>query len=164
MEAVILLIDDDDNFSNSIQRYFTQEGINLERARTWDEGVSKFRLGLHELVIADYHLPGSKHGLRLLAEIKPLHPSSELILISGAITSVKEDQIKVSGLVNKFLRKTARLPEILLEMAKGASARASNKSDWDVIAKAYIAGDEVDITELDRLDKLLNVDVEGTQP
>jgi len=161
MQAQVLLIDDDEGFSNSIQESFTMSGIALDRASTWEEGVSKFRTGLHELVIADYNLPGSSHGLQLLAEIKPLRPSSELILISGAITSVPENKIKISGLVDDYLPKTGRLTKLLLERAQNAVERAAIASNWDAIAKSHISGSEVDKAELEEIDKLLRKDIDS---
>ena len=161
MPAQVLLIDDNEKFSNTIQVSFTMNGITLERAATWEEGVSKFRTGLHELVIADYNLPGSPHGLQLLAEIKPLRPSSELILISGAITSVPEDKIKISGLVDDYIPKTARLAKVLLERARIAIERADTHSDWNAIAQAHISGSEVDKAKLEEIDKLLRQDVDN---
>ena len=159
MSAHILLIDDNPEFTESIQENFILHGIEIETASEWGEGVSKFRVGLHELVIADYNLPGSNHGLKLLAKIKPLRPSSELILISGATTSVPENKIRISGLVDTYLPKNAALPGILLEKAKLALDRTKQPTNWAETARAHVAGYEVDEKSIEDIDRLLRKDI-----
>jgi DNA-binding response OmpR family regulator len=163
MRAQVLLIDDEKDFSDSIQEFFKAKRVALDRASSWEEGVQMFRTGLHELVIADYNLPGSSHGLQLLAVIKPLRASSELILISGAISSIPESLLKVSGLVNDYIPKTRELPQLLLEKARNAVKRAEEPSNWEEIAKAHIASSEIDKAKLEKIDKLIrrNIDNKG---
>jgi len=161
MTAHILLIDDNSGFLQSIHQNLTLHGIEIDTATSWDEGVAKFRVGLHELVIADYNLPGSKHGLRLLAKIKPLRPSSELILISGAITSVPERKIIISGLVDEYYPKSGRLPEILVGKAKAALERATLQTNWTNAARAHVAGYEIDEKKLDEIDQLLKNNIKS---
>lgn len=161
MPAHVLLIDDDRDFNESISENLILHGIEIEIADNWDEGVAKFRVGLHELVIADYNLPGSNHGLKLLAKIKPLRPSSELILISGAITSVPEHKIIISGLVDAYFPKRGDLPGILVEKAKAALGRIEQPTDWTKTAHAHVAGYEIDEKKLDDIDKLLKNNIKS---
>ena len=161
MTAHVLLIDDDPEFTASIRVNFMLNGVEIETASEWSEGVAKFRIGLHELVIADYNLPGSEHGLKLLAKIKPLRPSSELILISGAITSVPANKIKISGLVDTYLPKNADLPGILLEKARSALDRTKQPTDWAKTARAHVTGYEVDEKSIEDIDKLLKNDIKS---
>jgi DNA-binding NtrC family response regulator len=157
-----LLIDDDKSFTRSIEQFFIMNRINLDIASSWQEGLVKYQVGLHELVIADYRLPESDHGLKLLAHIKPLRPLTELILISGEITSVPEEKIKISGLVNEYYAKTGRLPSLLVEKAREAEKRANSPTNWKDLAQAYLTGREVDKQQLEDIDKLIRADVEGT--
>ncbi len=161
MTAHVLLIDDNPGFTDSIRENFILHAIEIETAGTWDEGVEKFRVGLHELVIADYNLPDSDHGLKLLAKIKPLRPSSELILISGAVTSVPENQIIISGLVDAYFPKKADLPGILLERAKLALERTKQPTNWTKTARAHVAGYEIDEKKIDDIDQLLRKNIKS---
>lgn len=161
MPAHVLLIDDEPEFTESIRANFILHGVEIETASEWSEGVEKFRVGLHELVIADYNLPGSDHGLKLLVKIKPLRPSSELILISGAITSVPENKIKISGLVDTYLPKSADLPGILLEKAKLALDRTKQPTNWAKTARAHVDSYEIDEKNIEDIDKLLKNDIKS---
>ena len=106
-------------------------------------------------------MPGSEHGLKLLAKIKPLRPSSELILISGAITSVPANKIKISGLVDTYLPKNADLPGILLQKARSALDRTKQPTDWVKTARAHVAGYEVDEKSIEDIDNLLKNDIKS---
>src|SRR5436190_1493564 len=103
MPANTLLIDDEVNLVQSIKAAFDIRGLDLDTALSWDDGLQLFRVGLHDLVIADYNLPGSKLGLKLLARIKQLHPSSKLILISGYFDASAEELLPQTNLVDRFL-------------------------------------------------------------
>ena len=161
MGAHVLLIDDEEEFSNRVKNSFLLSNIPLDHAASWDEGVAMFRVGLHELVIADYHLPqsdlpdSSLHGLKLLARIKPLRPSSELILISGAVTSVPEERIRRCGLVNTFLPKTLNLVQTLIPKAQQAMDRAKRPCNWVTVAQAHRAGADIDESEIEEIDLLM---------
>jgi len=157
--AATLLIDDDVGFSTSTKHLFHERGIALDWAQSWDEGLGLFRVGLHELVIADYNLPGSSHGLRLLAKIKPLRPSSKLILISGALTSRAAKIVKETTLVDDYLEKTASLPDTLVELAQKAAGRAQESTDWPAAAGAYLAGSTVYEDDIKRIDAALQGEI-----
>lgn len=155
----VMLIDDNEEFSASIQRVFQDAGIALDLASTWQEGYEKFQVSLHELVIADYNLPGSDNGLKLLASIKQLKPSSKLILISGMIASVPADKIKIQGLVDDYFEKDVDISAKLINEAKEADIRAKSKTDWKSVAKTHIAGIKIEEAFVKDIDDLLREDI-----
>ena len=153
--AATLLIDDNEEFSRSVISLFEGEGIRLDWAHEWDEGVGLFRVVLHELVIADYNLPGSPNGLKLLAKLKPLRPSTVFILISGALTSKAEALVKRTPLVDEYLTKTSELPDLLLTRARAAEERAPQSSNWQEAAVAHVKNQSVYETVIDEVDTIL---------
>ena len=155
----VLLIDDEADFTDSIQRVFEDARIPLDLARTWQEGYKKFQVSLHELVIADYNLPESDNGLKLLARIKQLKPSSKLILISGLIASVPADKIKIQGLVDDYFEKNIDVSAKLIEEAKEAIEKAKSKTDWKSFAKMHMAGIKIEGDFIREIDDLLRKDV-----
>lgn len=159
MSVDVLLIDDDAAFSRSVRENFLERDLPLDLAESWEDGVALFRVGLHELVIADYNLPGSQHGLKLLATLKPLRPSTRLILISGAITSVPEQKIRSSGLVDEYLPKSPRLIQQLADRAQEAISRGQCRSDWPRVAEAHLAGNQMDEAKIEEIDSLLRRDI-----
>ena len=86
-----LLVEDDDAFASELVSALADRGLELDRASTWEEGLELFRVNGYELVIADYNLPDTEHGLKLLASMKSAMPSSHLVLISGGYPPAPRD-------------------------------------------------------------------------
>lgn len=156
MPAATLLIDDQVPFLESIQAAFEAQGVPLEVASTWEEGVERFRAGLHELVVADYDLQQSKQGLMLLLDVKRMRASTRLILISGAITPTAQEVIEARRLVNAYLPKGPKLIDDLLGEAKAAEDRARSATDWTAAGQAQVDEASIDEEALEKLDKELN--------
>lgn len=154
--AAALLVDDDLAFSTSILSTFNEYGLLVDSAQSWTEGLELFRVVLHELVIADYNLPGSKHGLNLLAGMKPLRPSSRLVLISAALTPQAQEIVKQTKLVDRYLAKDeASFTENLLDEVKQAMKRADEPSGWRAIAAGHLTAQELYAADIEHIDALL---------
>src|SRR5688572_19887940 len=95
-----LLVEDNDAFAEELEAALNDRGLRIDRASGWEEGLELFRVNGYELVIADYNLPDTEHGLELLAQIKMLIPSSRLVLISGALTPAAERSLADIGLLD----------------------------------------------------------------
>jgi DNA-binding NtrC family response regulator len=154
--ASTLLIDDDRGFVESIAAAFSAEGIPIDVRTSWDSGVEAFRIGMHELVIADYNLPGSRHGLKLLGEVSQMWASARLVLISGAVTPTAEDLLGTSGLIDRFVPKSADLITTLIEEAIQAAARAAGPTSWQDAARSHGERRAVDEAALDAVDSALS--------
>jgi DNA-binding response OmpR family regulator len=151
-----LLIDDNEPFARSLVEFLASCGFELDWAASWTEGLDLFRCAAYELVIADYNLPGSEHGLRLLAAMRPMRPSSQLILISGALTSEGERVARTSSIINAFYTKGAtEFPAQMLREVTAASGRAVQGRDWVAIAEAHLARGSVDEDELTAIDRAM---------
>jgi DNA-binding response OmpR family regulator len=157
----VLLIDDHLPLLESLQDLFEDHGLVLDVAASWEDGLESFKRGMHELVIADYNLPGSKNGLLLLAGIKALVPTTRLILISGAFLSEPEQLIAQSKIVDRFLEKDANLVGELLAEAREAGVRAGQDIPWSDAAKAYVQKAELDLGEIERIDEALRKELKG---
>jgi DNA-binding NtrC family response regulator len=153
--ASCLLIDDEKDFSRSFLAFFQDEQISFDYASTWEDGLALFRVGAHELVVADYNLEGSKLGLRLLAEMKTLHPSSRLILISGWLDEDVRADIEGLGLVDAFLPKRSTLAEELLPEVHDALGRVAAPTDWKEFAGGVLRGRQLVERDLASVDNLL---------
>src|SRR3954463_7259095 len=101
-----LLVEDNDDFAEELEAALKDRGLFIDRASDWEEGLELFRVNGYELVIADYNLPNTDHGLELLAQVKMLIPSSRLILISGALTPGAERALSDVGLLDGYYSKS----------------------------------------------------------
>jgi CheY-like chemotaxis protein len=151
-----LLIDDDRELVESIERLVEARGLRLDTAHTWDEGLALFQALSPDVVIADYNLPGSRHGLRLLSEIARLRPSVRLVLISAYLRQADVEKVQELGLVDRVLRKidpmtTARA---VLEEVASAAATTDAPTDWAAFARAA-KGRRVPDRDFDALDEIL---------
>ena len=96
-----LLIDDDQSLLESIRRLADYNGLELDTAATWEEGLGLFHVLAPNVVIADYHMPDSRNGLQLLAEIKQLRPSIRVVLVSGYINDEDVKRVESLNIVDR---------------------------------------------------------------
>ena len=153
--GLALLIDDDESLLRSIRRTAELEDLRLETADTWDRGLGLFHVLAPSVVIADYHMPNSRNGLQLLAEIKRLQPSVRLVLVSGYITDDDVEQIEALDIIDRALRKidsTQTIESILREILR-ANESDDAQTDWVSFAAARVHASEAWGEDLDRLDK-----------
>ena len=151
-----LIIDDDEDILNSVRRLSRAVGHEVLIAATWKEGLALFHALSPDLVIADYNLPGSQHGLKLLAEIRSVRPSVRLILISGIVEPNSLTMAASLAVVDRVLSKgdsTATL-EVLLEEIGRAAEGARRTTDWRAVARAHVSASNLDQQEFERIDAL----------
>lgn len=162
MAASALLIDDDTDLLRSWQRLAAGRGYDITVAASWSEGIALFHVLSPDLVIADYNLPGSQHGLRLLAAVRRLRPSVRLVLISGVIEPTRLDQVESLGLVDLVLSKgdTSSALEAFLDELAGVANQERSPTDWKAFAKSYGRADAISDDEIEELDRILMDDIE----
>lgn len=148
-----LLIDDDLALVDSLRRTAAIAELELLTATSWDEGLALFQVYSPVLVIADYNLEGSRHGLQLLAEMRELSPSVRLVLLSAYIDDDDAAEIEILGLVDRALAKNS--PESIdgvlseIEIARDGAAAPTK---WDEYAAAYRRAQTVSREAFDELD------------
>lgn len=160
-----LLIDDDVNLLETIRSNVEELGLELHTASSWDEGLALFHVVSPTLVLADYNLPGSSHGLRLLLEIRSLRPSVRLVLVSGVVNPDELSKVEALGLVDRVLSKGTGMEstrQILAEVS-GASATRDEPTDWTSFAQALVDHRSFDEKAIEELDDRLRSQAERNQ-
>lgn len=152
-----LLIDDDAPMLRSVNRAVASRGLELLTASSWNDGLALFHVYSPELVIADYNLPGTEHGLKLLARLRSTRPSGRFILVSGYIDAVDAAAIEALGLVDRALPKTGAVETLsaLLDEVEAAKMAAESPTDWQEYAEAYSRSGSVSTAELEELDRII---------
>ncbi len=84
MAADILIIDDEADIRELVAGILQDEGFETRLAHNSDAALSEVALRKPSMIILDIWLQGSKlDGLDLLLEIKQLHPTLPVVIISG---------------------------------------------------------------------------------
>jgi len=160
LPATTLLVEDDrDSAESYVLRFKEEANLALDWADNWDDALGMFRVAGYPLVIADYNLPGSQHGLKLLVAMKRLVPHSELILISGAMSPRAERLAESIDFLDGFYPKRMNLGTLLLQRAVQVAERADAVTDWRAVASGYLADPRSYQDELDTIDAELSSDV-----
>ena len=150
-----LLIDDDQSLLDSISHLATVNNLKLDIAATWNEGLGLFHVLAPNVVIADYHLPNSRNGLQLLAEVKRLQPSVRVVLLSAYITEEDVERIEALDIIDRALRKLdlRQTIESILDEIRCANRSDYDDTDWVSFAEARVRAARASSEELDRLDE-----------
>lgn len=106
----LLIIEDEQQLSNSIVEYLDREDYLCEQAFTFDEAMLKVNLYEYDCILLDLMLPGG-NGLDILRRIKQCTPQTGVIIVS-AKDSLDD---KVEGMrigADDYLPKPFHLPEL----------------------------------------------------
>lgn len=106
----ILLIEDEQELSESIKKFLQVEGYVCETSSTFDGAIEKINLYIYDCVIVDIMLPDGS-GLDVIKQIKSLNLQAGVIIIS-AKNSLDD---KLSGLdigADDYLTKPFHLSEL----------------------------------------------------
>ena len=78
----VLLVDDEVEFTASMRKVLVRRGFEVEVA---DDGLSALPMMMKQtfdVVVLDIKMPGMD-GISVLAEIKRLHPATQVIMLTG---------------------------------------------------------------------------------
>lgn len=153
----VLFIDDDKALLASTSANAQVRGFEIDTAESWDEGLASFHVEDHDLVVADYNMPGSRNGLTLLAKIKRLRPTVRVVLISGYLNETDMKAVEGLGLIDRALVKgTEDTTAALMGEIEDAMAKDQDRPiDWLRSAAAYAAPAAVSDDDVEALDRIL---------
>ena len=152
-----LLIDDDPDIIRSAATMIRNQGLLLDTASSWAEGLYKFYAYSPDVVISDYNLPGSKMGLALLLEVSRLRHSVRLVLISAYLNESDVEEVRKLNLVDDVVRKTNPMDSAraIVNAVERASMRSDEATDWVAFANASLRVCGVNEKALESLDSFL---------
>jgi len=90
----LLLVDDEDNFRQTLAKRLAKKGIPPEQAENGEKALSILEKKKMDVVVLDVKMPGMD-GIEVLRHIKKKHPRTEVIFLTGhAATQDGVDGIK----------------------------------------------------------------------
>lgn len=78
----ILIIDDEVLILDTMSKDLLDKGYKVDTAQNGEDGIKKFRLGNHDLVISDLVMEGLS-GFQVAKSVKELKPRTKIIFITG---------------------------------------------------------------------------------
>lgn len=108
---MILVTDDDTTCRTSIQKILEREGHVVEGAADVDLALEAMERRDFDLIVCDCRMPG-KSGLDFLSELRRMHSTIPVLMISAFADSETEAEAKRLG-AEELLRKPFRRQELV---------------------------------------------------
>ncbi|MBI1741829.1 response regulator [Candidatus Acetothermia bacterium] len=115
----ILVVDDDLDFCQLMERRLAQEGFSVETVNDGDEALRKIHERSYQLILLDKNLP-KKSGLEVLLSLRAEHLAevTPVIMVSGSPPMQDLiNEIEVLG-AKKFLSKELDIQELVTEIIR----------------------------------------------
>lgn len=113
----LLIVDDDDEFRDSVARRFLRRGYQVKEARSGEEALELCERRQFSVALVDMVMPGMS-GIELLKKLRQSHPECEVVLLTGQGTIESAVEAMKLGAYD-FLTKPFPLSELeaLIEKA-----------------------------------------------
>lgn len=112
----ILLVDDEDVFRNRLAVALKRRDFVVYEAGNYEEALTQLATVAPDMALIDLRMPG-RSGLELVAEIKRLHPTIRIVVLTGYGSIATASQAIKLGALN-YLPKPADVDEILHAFAQ----------------------------------------------
>jgi putative two-component system response regulator len=157
--AVVLVVDDEEPFRQSIARILTERGYSVVEAASSAEAGERFAEEHNiDVVLCDIRMPGES-GLDLLARLTSDEPHVAVVMTTGIDepeTAAAAFDIGADG----YLVKPFTTNELLITMRNGQARRRS-----ELVRQHHVRGLEQTISRLQAMTALLNgLDSEAAHP
>ncbi len=82
MAERLLIVEDEDTLCESLQRVFTRDGYEVDRAGSAEDALRLLENKTYDLIITDIILPGVS-GVELIKQYRKKNPSQKVIVITA---------------------------------------------------------------------------------
>ena len=156
--ARILLVDDEPDVRLMLRDALKLRGHSVNMASGSDQALKLAKDNNYEVAIIDYVLPG-KRGLDLLQELRGLQPFLRSIIISGQIDHEVLDAVELEKQLKEQIAADRYLPKPIstdgLNRAIQEVLSMAADVDWQQMAAAAVAGQEVSRKQVKAMDRSL---------
>lgn len=101
----ILVVDDEVEILEVLQRYLTKLGYEVETANGWESALTKYENSTYDLICLDVHMPG-RDGFQIAKEIRANNLNQKIVIITGLSPSqvfqyFKENEVDLNDVLYK---------------------------------------------------------------
>jgi DNA-binding response OmpR family regulator len=114
LHAKVLLVDDEEEFLNTLTKRLEMRGLKVTGATRGAEAVKLADKENFDAIVVDLAMPGMD-GLETLKRIKESHPDAEIIMLSGQGTVKTSIEAMKLG-AEDFLEKPVDIQELLTKI------------------------------------------------
>jgi DNA-binding response OmpR family regulator len=132
----ILTVEDEVTLSESIQEYLRNESYECDSASSFQEGVKQIKANPYDCILLDITL-GDGNGLRLLEQIKGLHKTPAVIIIS-AKNSLDDRVFGLNSGADDYLTKPFHLSELNARIKAVSRRKSHDVSDQLILANVTL--------------------------
>jgi DNA-binding NtrC family response regulator len=80
--ASIIVVDDEKTLRKNLSFYLRSQGYHVDTAESGEKALEKTKQRFYDIVISDCRM-AKMSGIKLMKEIKKIHPASEILLVTG---------------------------------------------------------------------------------
>lgn len=125
--GIVLVADDDPEFSQTLATYLTNSGYKVLRASTGQEAVDKVVANGIDALILDFRLP-ILNGLEVYLELKKRDRLVPIVLVSGYVDAEADGIEKLRGACGMGVLPKPFEPSVLLEFIDDLVARQGDRA------------------------------------
>jgi len=123
----LLLVDDEARFVETLSKRLTARGYDVEGALSGPEALARLGARPFDVVLLDVWMPGMD-GLEVLQQIRRLHPSVRVVLVSGnaSITAAVEG-IRLGA--TDYLLKPVEIEDVMAKVEEAFEKKRIEEAD-----------------------------------
>ena len=125
MQPRILIVDDEEDFANTLAERMNIRGYDVLVSFNGDDALEKIKHYLLDVVILDVAMPG-RDGIEVLREIKTLKPLVEVIMLTGHATVETAIEGMKSGAID-YLMKPCETEDLIKKIDTAFQRKSSHE-------------------------------------
>jgi DNA-binding NtrC family response regulator len=121
MEAKVLLVDDEEDFLETLSNRLELRGLKVSAVTSGEQAISEAKQQEYDAIVVDLSMPGID-GLETLKRIKADNPNAEIIMLTGH-ASVQSGVEAMKLGAGDFLQKPVELSELMAKIDEAKSKK-----------------------------------------
>lgn len=92
----VLIVDDDEDFAESLMEFLESQGHEILIALSGEEAIAKYTANGFDIILMDITMPG-KNGVETLMDIKSINPFAKVVMMTGLSVDELMEQAVQNG-------------------------------------------------------------------